>query len=503
MSGFASRSIESSSIRPWTLAVAVAVAAFSVPACSSSGDDGEPSAATGGAATGGTGTGGVSGAMATGGTATGGTATGGTSGDAQLEYRPCALDARVGAFTIELGDGFTAVAGAVRDAVTATDVPEVLAEDGACKLYRKRNLFCNPPCASGTTCSDALSCVPAPTNQSVGTVSITGLAIPLELMPSGVNSYTNPANPALPHPGFSEGANIVLSASGGAAPFELDGRGIAALALASDSIAVESGRSLAVRWTPPGQAAGQRVRLTFEFNRHGGTPTWLECDAADTGSFNVPAALLDALLELELSGWPTLAAARRTVDSASVAAGCVELRVVSSVTIERRASGRRLVRRRKPMPSTSGVPSEPDMRVSASALRRGRAVMMVLLLAAVGGWSTSARASDTVDLSEPEPEKPKKGKKGKRGKKQQANEAPAVSADGELGRVEVGGRVFARITLARQPRVIVNENGTPAEENVELARHDRAERPTSREVSRPDGNGSVPRSKWISRESRS
>jgi len=214
-------------------------------------------------------------------------------------------------------------------------VPEVVAEDGVCRLYRKRNLFCDPPCASGTTCSGALSCVPAPTNQSVGTVSIDGLAIPLELMPSGVNSYTNPASPALPHPGFTEGATIVLAASGaGAAPFELHGRGISALELESDSIAVESGRSLAVRWTPPGEAAGQRVRLTFEFNRHGGTPTWLECDAADTGSFDVPAALLGALLELELSGWPTLAAARRTVDSASVAAGCVELRVVSSVTID-------------------------------------------------------------------------------------------------------------------------------------------------------------------------
>ena len=118
------------------------------------------------AATGGTATGGVSGAMATGGattggaTATGGTATGGTSGGAQLEYRPCALDARVGAFTIELGDGYTAVAGAVRDAVTPTDMPEVVMRRRRVQAYRKRNLFCNPPCASGTTCSDAMSCVP-------------------------------------------------------------------------------------------------------------------------------------------------------------------------------------------------------------------------------------------------------------------------------------------------------------------------------------------------------
>lgn len=330
------------------LAGSAALAAVATFGCSSDGgaSDDDGGSGSGGSATGGTGgastggstsggssTGGSSGSTS-GGSSTGGSSTGGSSGGGSLEYRPCALNARVGAFTIELGDGYTAVTGAVRDAVQPSDVPELASQEGSCRLYEKRNLFCDPPCGSGTTC-DGTACIPAPANQSVGTVSVTGLAASLEMMPSGVNSYTNPATPELPHPGFTEGAEIGLSAAGGAyAPFSLQGRGIAALSLEGDSLTVVEGQPLAVRWTPPGESNGQMVHLTFEFNRHGGTPTWLECDAPDTGSFDVPAALVGALLELELSGWPTLAATRRTVDSANVGPGCVELRVVSSVTID-------------------------------------------------------------------------------------------------------------------------------------------------------------------------
>jgi hypothetical protein len=305
-------------------------------AAGGSGTAGSSSGSGGSNATGGSSTGGSS----SGGSSSGGSSTGGSSGGGSLAYQPCALDARVGTFTIELGDGYTAVTGSVRDAVQPSDVPDLVSEEGSCRLYEQRNLFCDPPCGSGTTCGEAMACVASPSNQSVGTVSVSGLAVPLEMMPSGVNSYTNPAIPELPHPGFSEGADIVLSATGGAyAPLELHGRGISALELEGESLTVVEGQPLAVRWMPPGQVNGQMVHLTFEFNRHGGTPTWLECDAPDTGSFDVPAALVSALLELELSGWPTLAATRRTVDSRMLAPGCVELRVVSSVTIDLKLPG--------------------------------------------------------------------------------------------------------------------------------------------------------------------
>jgi hypothetical protein len=327
----------SSTRRRAAVALFVTVVGF---ACSSGGEgDGDGSAETGGtsgAGASGTSTGGSStGGSSTGGATTGGTATGGSSGGGALAYEPCELGARTGAFTVELGDGFTAVTGSVRDAVTPSDVPDLVSEEGSCRLFRSRNLFCDPPCGSGTTCAETMSCVASPTNQSVGTVSVTGLAAALEMTPSGVNSYTNPASPELPHPGFVEGAVIVLSATGGAlAAFELEGRGIAPFELDDAPLSVVRGQALALRWTPPGETNGQVVHLKFEFNRHGGTPTWLECDAPDTGSFDVPSTLLDALLDLEVSGWPTLTAARRTVDSTEVGSGCVELRVVSAVTVD-------------------------------------------------------------------------------------------------------------------------------------------------------------------------
>ena len=312
--------------------VAGFIFAFSCLACASQSDDGEGGTESGGSSSGGSS--GTSG-TATGGTSSGGTSTGGASGGGSLAYRPCTLDVRVGGFTVELGDGFTGVTGSVRDAVAPSDVPELVSQEGSCSLYRKRNLFCDPPCASGATCGDAMSCVPAPTNQSVGTVSVSGLAVPLTMLPSGVNSYTNPASPALPHPGFSEGATIVLSAMGGAyPPFELEGRGISELSLEEATLTVVRGEALTVHWTAPGETNGQVVHLTLEFNRHGGTPSWLECDAPDTGSFDVPAGMLVALLDVELSGWPTLSAVRRTVDSTELSAGCVELRVASAVTVD-------------------------------------------------------------------------------------------------------------------------------------------------------------------------
>ena len=55
------------------------------------------------------------------------------------------------------------------------------------------------------------------------------------------------------------------------------------------------------------------------------------CEAADTGSFEIPATLTARLLAAGASGYPRLLAARQTVDRIDLPPGCVELVIASPV----------------------------------------------------------------------------------------------------------------------------------------------------------------------------
>ena len=152
------------------------------------------------------------------------------------------------------------------------------------------------------------------------------------------------------------------------------------------------------------------------------------------------------------------------------------------------------------------------MRVIASALRRGGCEAAVgSMFLALSTWSTMANAADDAgspltDAGSPPagPETPAKGSEtpatqaaapatettqptasppalpppapapaaplapalpvagAEKGKKKRKSEG-----DHGLGHIEVGGRVFARASLARQPRSVVDESGTPIEEDVD------------------------------------
>src|SRR5690349_7090821 len=66
-----------------------------------------------------------------------------------LAYKPCDKAERVGAFSVELADTYTAVSGSVAEEVLAADVPELVKTLGNCRLERQRNLFCDPACSGG------------------------------------------------------------------------------------------------------------------------------------------------------------------------------------------------------------------------------------------------------------------------------------------------------------------------------------------------------------------
>ena len=250
-------------------------------------------------------------------------------------YAPCSAATKVGGFTVTLAAAFTGVDGQVLDGVVPQNVPRELQTAGSCRLLGAPSLACSPPCAPGETCSESGACITYPQSHSVGTVTLTGLEVPVAMSPQYGNIYTNPAQ--LPHPGFIEGADIRLTATGGDyAPFTLSGQGIRPMEVAdaSKAVLVESGKSVDLSWKAPGLAGLARVHIELNINNHGTTAAWIACEAEDTGSFSIPAELVTALYDLGLSGGPTVVVTRRSADSTTIAAGCVQLLVSSELALE-------------------------------------------------------------------------------------------------------------------------------------------------------------------------
>jgi hypothetical protein len=244
-------------------------------------------------------------------------------------YRTCPLDQKVGEFRVELTESFTAVSGSVAEAVVPVDLRELVVESGGCRLLRKRQLICNPACSAGMTCGEAGRCIRYPDNLDAGTVRIGGLARPVKMQPdpAGRRYFTT----GLPHPGFADGANIQLQASGAAVPpFSLAGQGVRALVVVDRPLTMEMDQPLPVEWQP-GAARPVQMELTLNIDQHGLTPATLICRADDNGRLEVPADLVSRLLAAGASGYPQALLSRQTVDAVPLPPGCVELIVASAV----------------------------------------------------------------------------------------------------------------------------------------------------------------------------
>ncbi|HVZ36577.1 MAG TPA: hypothetical protein VG963_29305 [Polyangiaceae bacterium] len=263
-------------------------------------------------------------------------ASGGGGAASQLPYQPCALDQRVGQFSVALTDRYTSVSGQVFDGLAPIDVPIEAAAEGGCRLLQTPVVQCDPACQASTqACGAGNQCVPRPVAHDVGTVTLQGLAVPLELAASAATkSYSNPPSPKLPQPGFAPGADVRLTSSGGDyAPMALRGWGVSLLTGVDDPVPVRTGMPVQVHWQAPADTAGPaRVHLTLDINHHGSTKAWIECEVDDQGSAEISETLVDQLLLRGQSGFPTLTVTRRSATSTSIEPGCVEFSVLSEVT---------------------------------------------------------------------------------------------------------------------------------------------------------------------------
>jgi hypothetical protein len=256
--------------------------------------------------------------------------------DYSVQYEPCAEGTQVGAFNLTI-DAALNTAGSSRFYGIVYDQPLVEADvafagDGQCTLMDPGDLsWCEGTDLPRGKCAAGFS-------HDAGTVRLDGLVTPWVVEPyeGGFKGYEGGVQSGQ-FPPAASGMPIELSASGGDYdPFKLVARGIAPLFPTMDTLTLEPGEPLTVTWSNPGQPGPARmivsVYLANDVDRTL-SPTagssHITCRVADIGTATVPASLLMLLRETGVGSHPIVVLERRSVDSATLGPGCVELTVSS------------------------------------------------------------------------------------------------------------------------------------------------------------------------------
>ncbi|HSA21959.1 MAG TPA: hypothetical protein P5076_10940, partial [Myxococcota bacterium] len=232
--------------------------------------------------------------------------------------------------------GYTTVVGKIFDGPTPSAlVWEETVADGPCQLLTPRVPYCEEDCGGDALCVEDGQCRAYPAVQEVGEVLVQGIHTSSGATQFSMQPIAGNYQPAeeLPYPPFAEGDVITFAAAGSAfAPaFTLEAVGIAPFSLASADIVLEDGQDVTLTWTPPAAAGSSRIALKLDISHHGGTKGKIVCDAPDSGSLTLPAAMLSQLLDLGVAGFPTIVVTRKSTGSATVPAGVVTLELLSGV----------------------------------------------------------------------------------------------------------------------------------------------------------------------------
>jgi hypothetical protein len=235
--------------------------------------------------------------------------------------------------------GYTSVLGKAFDGPSPDGVIwEEAVRSGNCRLLTPRVPFCNNPCDANTICVEDDKCQAYPSAIDMGTVTVTGL-----LTRTGDSSFSmDPVNfnyqptggVIITYPPFSEGdeVNVIATGASGVPAFTISARGIAPLKLLNDSIVLEEGKPVQLKWTPPAQTGNTTIHVMVDVSHHGGTKGKIECECEDSGSLEISDRLIDGLLALGVSGFPKLEITRKAEGSTDPAT--VDLVLESKVTKE-------------------------------------------------------------------------------------------------------------------------------------------------------------------------
>ncbi len=298
-----------------------------VPNAGRGGSSGGAAGAAGNSGAGGAGAG--AGAGAGGGASGTGGASGAGSGD-DVELYGAFNVTLVPAMPDTMSAAMTSIIGRVRDGVTPEpSVWKLEKEQDGCKLSVPTPVLCTPSCGSSAVCGADNQCIPYPKATTVGTVTLMGVgANPIAMDPIADN-YQPKAGSSVPYPPCAEGSMVRLEADGGDhAGFEIATPCIAPLVF-SGPIAYERGKPLRATWTAAAKPLENGIAVKVDLSHHGGSKGKIECEVADDGSFEVAPALIDALVDLGVAGFPTISLTRKSIAAASGKASHVTLNITS------------------------------------------------------------------------------------------------------------------------------------------------------------------------------
>lgn len=241
---------------------------------------------------------------------------------------PCPMDTDLGGFSVTATDA-TDVAGTVSNGVVPITILENIGTDGDCVLLRRNNPHCEPACDPGQTCDWEGECIAYPSNQDLGVVTIDGLAQPVEMEPVFPgNTYFDTT---LPHPAMTPGELVTLRMPEGTyGPARMHGVAVDPLTGLAEEWSIEAGVDLELTWdatvTSP---ARSEVWVSVNIDQHGVSPGTLFCTFEDDGAGTVSGALIEQMVSVGVTGFPSGSIVRRTVDHADAGDGCMDFTVSS------------------------------------------------------------------------------------------------------------------------------------------------------------------------------
>ncbi len=260
--------------------------------------------------------------------------TGGTDTGPDPETVPldgiCADEVHQGQFRVDANEDYAYVTGTVADGVVPATILTQMNTVGGCTIWRKENPFCDPSCDPGYTCDFDGTCLPYPSGQDLGTVTMDGLLEPVTMEPviPGYGYFFT----AIPNPPWTPGGLITLTSGGGAFEvFTLHGLGPDELVPDTTDWLLSAGAPLPLTWTPPASTTRTQVRATLQIDQHGTTPATVVCWFEDDGEDEIPAEIVDDMIGLGVSGFPNGTLMRLTTDAVDVGEGCVDLWMTDSL----------------------------------------------------------------------------------------------------------------------------------------------------------------------------